>query len=223
MTRVMVVADCGTPMATLTTALVRLEHVDIVRHASARGPLGPMVRRLEPDLVFIDEVHWPGLILNRVAELAGVSRSTIYLDFGSRSGLFDAFVVDLWERTGLGELGEAVKAVSARDHLREAIRAASVMKSQELAVYRVLHAMDRLDPESAGGAVRQMETDRRAGVQDLAEHLAGRHRLGQIGQPTGLHRAHAEHDRLGSLRPATRAPGLDRPAGRWLAHPVVPR
>ena len=109
--------------------------------------------------------------LGRVAELARVSRSTIYADFGSRSGLFDAFVVDLWERTGLGELGAAVDAADARDHLRAGIRAASRMKGQELAVYRVLHAMDRLDPESAGGAVRHMETDRRGGVQSLAEHL----------------------------------------------------
>lgn len=110
--------------------------------------------------------------LNRVAEQAGVSRSTIYADFGSRSGLFDAFVVDLWDRTGLRELGEAVTAASARDRLREGIRAASRMKGQELAVYRVLHAMDRLDPESAGGAVRQMEASRRRGMTDLAEHLA---------------------------------------------------
>lgn len=109
--------------------------------------------------------------LGRVAELAKVSRSTIYADFGSRSGLFDAFVVDLWERTGLGELGRAVDAADARDHLREGIRAASRMKGKELAVYRVLHAMDRLDPESAGGAVRHMETDRRAGMQSVAEHL----------------------------------------------------
>jgi len=109
--------------------------------------------------------------LGRVAKLARVSRSTIYADFGSRSGLFDAFVVDRWERTGLGELGQAVGAADARDHLREGIRAASRMKGQELAVYRVLNAMDRLDPESVGGAVRQMETDRRAGMQSLAEHL----------------------------------------------------
>jgi AcrR family transcriptional regulator len=109
--------------------------------------------------------------LGRVAELAGVSRSTIYADFGSRSGLFDAFVVDLWERTGLGELGEAVASADARDHLRASIEAASRMKAQELTVYRVLHAMDRLDPASAGGAVRHMEQDRRGGVQSLAEHL----------------------------------------------------
>ena len=101
--------------------------------------------------------------LDKVAQLAKVSRSTIYADFGSRAGLFDAFVVDLWERTGLGALNRAVAADDARAHLREGIAAASRMKGQELDVYRVLHAMDRLDPESAGGAVRHMETDRGAG------------------------------------------------------------
>ena len=73
----------------------------------------------------------------------GVSRSTIYSDFGSRAGLFDAFVVDLWERTGLPTLSEAVAAPDARQHLRDAIAAASRMKAQDLGIYRVLHAMDR--------------------------------------------------------------------------------
>nr|WP_296076613.1 TetR/AcrR family transcriptional regulator [uncultured Actinoplanes sp.] len=109
--------------------------------------------------------------LDQVARLAKVSRSTIYTDFGSRAGLFDAFVVDLWERTGLSELSRAVAAADAREHLREGIAAASRMKGQDLATYRVLHAMDRLDPESAGGAVQLMEKDRRAGVESLAAHL----------------------------------------------------
>lgn len=110
--------------------------------------------------------------LEKVASLAGVSRSTIYADFGSRAGLFDAFVADLWDRTGLEQLSEAVKSGDAREHLRRGIAAASRMKGQELAIYRVLHAMDRLDPESAGGAVRQMEEDRKVGMKRLAEHLA---------------------------------------------------
>lgn len=109
--------------------------------------------------------------LEQVARLAKVSRSTIYADFGSRAGLFDAFVVDLWERTGLSELGRAVASDNAREHLRQGIAAASRMKGQDLAIYRVLHAMDRLDPESAGGAVRHMERDRRAGMESLAAHL----------------------------------------------------
>lgn len=111
------------------------------------------------------------LSLDKVARLAGVSRSTIYADFGSRAGLFDAFVVDLWERTGLGDLTVAVASEDARDHLREGIAAASRMKAKELVVYRVLHAMDRLDPESAGGAVRHMEADRRAGMDALVTRL----------------------------------------------------
>lgn len=110
--------------------------------------------------------------LDQVAKLAKVSRSTIYADFGSRAGLFDAFVADLWERTGLDELSEAVLADDPREHLRQGIAAASRMKGQELAIYRVLHAMDRLDPESAGGAVRQMEKSRRGGMEALAQHLA---------------------------------------------------
>lgn len=110
--------------------------------------------------------------LDRVAKLAEVSRTTIYADFGSRAGLFDAFVRDLWERTGLGELSAAVTDAEPRAHLRAAIAAASRMKSRDLEIYRVLHAMDRLDPASAGDAVRHMEEDRRAGVEHLAQRLA---------------------------------------------------
>ncbi|HEY5857139.1 MAG TPA: TetR/AcrR family transcriptional regulator [Aldersonia sp.] len=110
--------------------------------------------------------------LDKVARLAGVSRSTIYVDFGSRSGLFDAFVMDLWERTGLRDLTAAVDAAGPREHLRGAIAAASRMKANDLEIYRVLHAMDRIDPASAGEAVRSMEADRRAGVAHLASRLA---------------------------------------------------
>src|SRR5690348_8439374 len=47
------------------------------------------------------------LSLERVARTAGVARSTIYLAFGSRAGLFDAFIEDLWARTGLADLTAA--------------------------------------------------------------------------------------------------------------------
>jgi AcrR family transcriptional regulator len=109
--------------------------------------------------------------LEQVARLAKVSRSTIYADFGSRSGLFDAFVTDLWQRTGIDDLSRAVTAGDARQHLRAGIAAASRMKGRDLEIYRVLHAMDRLAPQSDGSALRQMEQDRRAGVASLAAHL----------------------------------------------------
>ena len=48
---------------------------------------------------------------------------------------------------------------------------------RDLGIYRVLHAMDRLDPASAAGAVRTMERDRRGGVHRVAEHLHAEGRL----------------------------------------------
>lgn len=110
--------------------------------------------------------------LDKVAKIAKVARSTIYTDFGSRAGLFDAFVADLWERTGLADLSAAVRVDDAREHLRAGIAAAGAMMARELATYRVLHAMDRIDPESAGRAVRQMEDERLGGMEFLARHLA---------------------------------------------------
>lgn len=140
----------------------------------ARAETAQQTRRRILDAVGqrLREAPTEQLSMEKVAQLAKVSRATIYADFGSRAGLFDAFVVDLWERTGLKRLSAAVESDDAREHLRAGIAAASRMKGQELAVYRVLHSMDRLDPESAGGAVRHMEKDRRAGMEALTAHLA---------------------------------------------------
>ena len=109
--------------------------------------------------------------LDQVAALARVARSTIYLVFGSRAGLFDAFTEDLWARTGLGALTEAVAAPDAREHLRGGIAAASRMYAADRDIYRVLHSMAQLDPDSVGGAVRKMEQERKGGMAHLARRL----------------------------------------------------
>jgi AcrR family transcriptional regulator len=107
-----------------------------------------------------------------VARLAGVSRSTIYVIFESRAGLFDAFTEDLWERTGIAGLTAAVSTPDAREHLRGGLRAASAMLAADRDIYRVLYSMARLDPDSVGGAVQKMEADRRGGMAYLARRLA---------------------------------------------------
>jgi AcrR family transcriptional regulator len=110
--------------------------------------------------------------LDQVASLARVARSTIYLIFGSRSRLFDAFTEDLAERTGLARLTEAVANPDARQHLREGIAAGYRMYAEDVVVYRVLFAMNRLDPASLGGAVQRMEDSRAGGMVHLARRLA---------------------------------------------------
>jgi AcrR family transcriptional regulator len=110
--------------------------------------------------------------LDQVARIAGVARSTIYLAFGSRAGLFDAFVEDLWERTGLAELTAAVAHPDARAHLRGGIAAASRMYAADRDIYRVLHSMAQLDPDSVLGAVDKMERERRGGMEHVARRLA---------------------------------------------------
>ena len=110
--------------------------------------------------------------LDQVAQLARVARSTIYLIFGSRAGLLDAFTEDLADRTGLARLTEAVANPDARRHLREGIAAGFKMYAQDLVVYRVLFSMNHLDPASLGGAVERMEERRAGGMAYLARRLA---------------------------------------------------
>jgi AcrR family transcriptional regulator len=112
------------------------------------------------------------LSLDTVAQHADVARSTIYVVFGSRAGVFDAFTADLSERAGLAQLTAAVAVPDARAHLRGGIRAACRMFAADIRIYRVLFSMSRLDPESLGGAVDRMEERRRGGMIYLAERLA---------------------------------------------------
>jgi DNA-binding NarL/FixJ family response regulator len=68
MTRVMIVADNGPAMAALTRALRRMPDLEIVRYASGRNTIGPLVRASAPELVLIDEMHWRADALARLAE-----------------------------------------------------------------------------------------------------------------------------------------------------------
>lgn len=66
MTRVIVVADGGPTLEALTRTLHSLKGVDIVRHLSARPPV-ELIQRLEPDLIFIDELAFPSRCLEAVS------------------------------------------------------------------------------------------------------------------------------------------------------------
>ena len=110
--------------------------------------------------------------LDQVAKRARVARSTIYTGFGSRAGLFDAFIEDLWSRTGLSDLTAAVANPDARLHLRNGITAAARMYANDLSVYRVLFSLGRLDPDAVGGALVKMEEERAGGMAYLARRMS---------------------------------------------------
>ena len=66
MTRVIVIADGGPTLEALTRTLDGLKSVEIVRHLGGRPPAA-LMQRLEPDLVFIDELTSPEACLLAVA------------------------------------------------------------------------------------------------------------------------------------------------------------
>ena len=109
--------------------------------------------------------------LDVIARHAKVARSTIYTVFGSKAGLFDAFVEDLWSRTGLPALTAAVGNPDAREHLRAGITAACRMYATDRGVYRVLFSLNQLQPDAVGMAVQKMEKERSGGMAHLARRL----------------------------------------------------
>jgi len=112
------------------------------------------------------------LSLDQVARLARVARSTIYLAFGSRAGLLQAFAVDLWERGGLADLTRAVEHPDAREHLRGGFRAGMQLYVEDRDLYRVLFSMSQLQPDADEGAIAQKEENRWGGMTHLAQRLA---------------------------------------------------
>ncbi len=115
--------------------------------------------------------------LDELAERAGVARTTIYLAFGSRAGLFDALTTDLWDRAGLANLTEAVAHPDAREHLRGGLRASVEIFAALRDVAIALFSMSALDPESVGGSIVRLEERRWGGMQYVARRLGEQEQL----------------------------------------------
>ena len=112
-----------------------------------------------------------------IARRAGVARSTVYLVFGSRPGLFDAFAQELWERSGLPYLQEAVNVPDARKGVRGGIRAGVDIFAADRDVFNALFAMTKLDPDAVGGAVERIERRRADGMVWASRRLARQKQL----------------------------------------------
>jgi AcrR family transcriptional regulator len=109
--------------------------------------------------------------IDRIAEMAGVARSTVYAIFGSRAGLFDAVAADVLEREDYERLLEAKHEPDAREHMRVGFRTATEMLAADPEIVRALFSMAQLNERAVGDAVRRREERRAAGMKRLAGRL----------------------------------------------------
>lgn len=114
--------------------------------------------------------------IEEVARAAGVARSTIYVAFGSRAGLFEALAEDLLGRAGFGRIAASFRLPDARDALRASLRDAAEVYCHDPVVTRSILALAAVDPD-AGAAVRRFEHGRWPGMRMLAARLAGQDAL----------------------------------------------
>jgi AcrR family transcriptional regulator len=139
-----------------------------------RAEAAEETRRRILDAVYqrLHEAPSEPISIDRIAQMAGVARPTIYLVFGSRAGLFAALGADLLQRGGFERMLQAAAHPDAREGLRGGIRGIVEMYAAHRDVQRVLSSMALLDAAAVGGAVQRMEQGRSSGMAGLAQRLA---------------------------------------------------
>jgi len=105
--------------------------------------------------------------VDALARQAGVARSTVYLVFGSRAGLFDALLRDVSERGGFADLIRAVLDPDPLAHLRGAVVASTRMYGRQREALVALRA----EAAALEGALERTEQGRLGGLAHLATRL----------------------------------------------------
>jgi AcrR family transcriptional regulator len=134
-------------------------------------------RILEAAVARLREAPSRPLSVDRVARDAGVARSTIYVVFGSRAGLFDALGAELHHRGGFDRVLEAIAHPDALEHLRGGIAGGVHVFAADRDVFRALTSMAALDADAVGGAMTRLDETRSRGMAHLAGRLAEQDKL----------------------------------------------
>lgn len=139
---------------------------------TARAELTDTTRRriLEAARATLERGPLGALRVDEVARQAGVARSTVYVLFGSRSGLFDALARYLRDEAGFEALIAASRLPDAMDNLRTSQRAAVDVYAKMPDLARALFTLGAIDPDAVA-AVTAIEDGRRPGMAHLAGAL----------------------------------------------------
>jgi AcrR family transcriptional regulator len=109
--------------------------------------------------------------LEAIARAAGVTRLTVYNQFGSRRGLLEAVFVDLARRGRLNRIADAMSRPNPRDGLDELIGIFCDFWSGDAAIARLLDAT-AIDAEFAQALTERNERRRKA-LRKLVRRIIG--------------------------------------------------
>lgn len=117
--------------------------------------------------------------VERVAEQAGVSRMTVYYQFGSKQGLLEALFDRLAEHGGMDRLGEAMKREDPLDSLASLIAVFCGFWASDRVAIRRLRSWGGLRPEGADSGAMERDAWRHRALETVVRRIVKRH-----GKPT---------------------------------------
>ena len=142
-------------------------------HQQARAAAAEETRRriLAAARLTLERSPLGALKVDEVARAAGVARSTVYVLYGSRAGLFAALAYHLREQAGFERLITAYRQADALRAFRDAQRESGRVYAAMPELARALYSLAAIDPDAVG-AVKALDDGRVPGMFDLAGRLA---------------------------------------------------
>jgi AcrR family transcriptional regulator len=147
-----------------------------VQRARAESAAATRRRILDAGRALLNESEVPTLSLGDVAGRAAVARSTVYMTFGSKSGLVSALIDDTLERAGFRRLVELANLSDPVEAIDRSLEQSCHLLEAELATFRRLSLLAQLDPEAAV-SLEETNQGRLSAARSLARRL---HRAGKL-------------------------------------------
>ena len=121
------------------------------------------------------EKGFDAFTVEKVAVEAGVSRMTVYYQFGSKQELLEALFDRLAEHGGMDRLGEAMKREDPLDSLAGLIAVFCGFWASDRIAIRRLRSWGGLRPADAGSDAIERDTWRRGALESVVRRIAQRH------------------------------------------------